>query len=110
MPAQLVSDLDAALNAVEGDRELLRRMVQLFVSQCPQLMEQIRSALARGDGVAVQRAAHTLRGSVCNFAAGRAYEAAKRLEQLGREGQLAQASAAQADLEEAISQLHDELA
>jgi HPt (histidine-containing phosphotransfer) domain-containing protein len=109
MPAQLASDLEAALNAVEGDRELLHRMIQLFMTQCPHLMEQIRTALARGDGVAVQRAAHTLRGSVCNFAASRAYEAATRLEQLGREGKLANAASAQAELEETMAQLHDEL-
>src|SRR5690242_10208614 len=102
MPAQLASDLDAALNAVEGDRELLHRMAQLFVDQCPQLMEQIRTALGRGDGVALQRAAHTLRGSVSNFAATPAYEAAKKLEQLGREGKFEAATAAHGDLEKAI--------
>ncbi len=105
MRQSLVSDLDAALNALEGDRELLRRIVDLFLLQSPQLLEEVRISIARGDAPTLERAAHKLRGSVTNFAAKKTYDAAFRLESMGRDGDLTQAAAAQAELERAMGEL-----
>ena len=66
---------------VEGDRELLRRMVQAFCDQCPKLLEEIRDSVLCGDGAALERAAHKLKASVGQFGAQRAYQAAARLEE-----------------------------
>ena len=88
MSKLLASDLNAALNALEGDRELLRRIARLFVVQSPQLLADIREALLRGDPDALERAAHKLRGSVSNFFATKAHDAALRLEQMGRDKDL----------------------
>jgi HPt (histidine-containing phosphotransfer) domain-containing protein len=101
----LVSDLDAALNALEGDRELLRRIVDLFLLQAPQLLEEVREAISRRDALTLERAAHKLRGSVTNFAAKNAYDAALRLESMGHGGDLTQAAEAQAELETALGEL-----
>jgi two-component system sensor histidine kinase/response regulator len=104
-----ISDLDAALNALEGDRELLRRIAQLFLAQCPQLLGEVREALSRGDADALERAAHKLRGSVSNFAAKKAHDAALRLEQMGRDRDLSGGAEAQADLESALRELQGTL-
>jgi HPt (histidine-containing phosphotransfer) domain-containing protein len=101
----LVSDLDAALDALEGDRELLQRIVDLFLLQAPQLLEEVREAISRQDAFTLERAAHKLRGSVTNFAAKNTYDAALRLESMGHGGDLAQALEAQAQLERALGEL-----
>ena len=55
-------------------------------------------------------AAHALKGSVGAFAAGTAEEAARRLEQIGRDGGWAEAEEARAALEAAVGQLVPALA
>jgi HPt (histidine-containing phosphotransfer) domain-containing protein len=104
-----VSDLDSALSAVEGDRELLRRMAALFLAQMPDLLREIRTAIAAGDSPAVERAAHKLRGAAANFGARRACDAALDLERIGRTGDLACAGQILAELERATAALHDVL-
>ena len=51
----------------------------------PKLLDGIRGAAERGDAQGMERAAHKLKGSVANFAAPAAYDAALRLEVMGRE-------------------------
>ena len=109
MSLQQICDLNAALDAVEGDRELLRRMVDVFVVQAPELLEEIRDAGARGDASTLERAAHKLRGSLCNFAAAESHDAALRLEELGRSGQVDGVAEVQAALEKAMAELQDAL-
>jgi PAS domain S-box-containing protein len=80
-------DMAAALERVDGDRELMRELAGLFLGECPQRMAEIRQAIDRKDGPGLQRAAHYLKGSVGNFAARAAHEAAGRLELAGRDSQ-----------------------
>ena len=75
--------LDTALAVVDGDWELLRRMAQLFLNQCPKLLGEIHDSVVRGDAPALEHAAHKLKASVGSFGAQRAYQAALRLEELG---------------------------
>ena len=68
-PAEAVFDPAAALARVEGDRELLRKMIGLFFAQAEKLLPEIRGAGERGDGKALERAAHKLKGSMGSFGA-----------------------------------------
>ena len=65
-----VFDRDAALERMDGDVELLKELVGLFLDECPQRMAEIREALTRRDATKLRQAAHTLKGSVGNFGAG----------------------------------------
>ena len=47
-----------------------------------------RQAVKKGDGDALERAAHTLKGAIGNFAAREPFSTAFELETMGREGQL----------------------
>jgi two-component system, sensor histidine kinase and response regulator len=105
-----VFNLAGALECVEGDRELLAEMIGLFLAECPDLLAEIRSALAAQDATTLQHAAHTLKGSVGNFSARRAFAAALTLEKLGRAGDLAAAPAAFAVLEQELAHLQPILA
>jgi PAS domain S-box-containing protein len=98
-------DIAAALERVDGDRELMKELAGLFLGECPQRMGEIRDAIARRDGAKLQRAAHYLKGSVGNFGAHRAYEAAGRLEHAGRDLDWDRAQRDWTALEAAIGQL-----
>ena len=63
--------------------ELLQELAGLFLDECPQRMAEIREAIARRDAAALEQAAHALKGSVANFGARAAIEAAHRLEMAG---------------------------
>ena len=103
-------DLDTALAVVDGDRELLRRMVQVFSGYCPKLLGEIRDSVLRGDGAALERAAHKLKASVGSFGAQRAYQAALQLEELGGAGDVTGSQQAYPELEEAVRRLQGALA
>jgi PAS domain S-box-containing protein len=109
-PPGAVFDLDTALEFADGDWELLRRMAQLFLGQCPKLLGEIRDSILRGDAPAVEHAAHTLKASVGSFGAQRAYQAALRLEQLGGAGDLTGSKNALPELEEAVMRLQKAVA
>jgi two-component system sensor histidine kinase/response regulator len=102
-------DRAAALANVEGDAELLAEMARLFLEDCPKQLEGIRHALARGDARGVAEHAHAIKGSVCNFAAPQALDRARQLELWGREGDLARAAEALAELERALKQIEPAL-
>ncbi len=109
-PNQLaVLDRAIALSRVGGDSELLQEMAQIFLDECPSQMEAVRSAVAARDPRAVERSAHSLKGSVGNFGATMAHQAALALEMLGRRGQLEEVDSALHNLEDAIEQLHPEI-
>jgi PAS domain S-box-containing protein len=96
-------DPDAALARVEGDRELLHEIIGLFLGEAPERMGEIRAAISDRNGNALERAAHSLKGSVSYFGAPRAYGAALRLESIGRDGDWADVEAAGKELEQALA-------
>ncbi len=100
-----VLNWQAALARVKGKEELLKRLVPLFLEQFPKLLSEAREAIAQRDNKTLERAAHTLKssaGSLCAFAAS---DAAQRLEEIGRDPELANAEAAYGKLEEEIARL-----
>jgi two-component system sensor histidine kinase/response regulator len=104
-PAASVFDQNVALARVEGDRELLQEIIGLFFDETPGLLSAIQESIARRDTKALERAAHTLKGSVSNFDMKSVYDAALRLEAIGRNGDFANAEAAYADLEQKVAHL-----
>jgi PAS domain S-box-containing protein len=104
-----VIDHAALLAGVDGDRRLLREFVRLFLADCPQRLAEIKEAIRRGDAGALGRAAHTLKGSVGNFAAQKAFAASQRLEKMSRDGDLDNAGEACVMLESELEVLSGEL-
>src|SRR5579863_3675158 len=81
-------DRQVALSRVGGDADLLKEIAQLFLDDYPKSMEAVRRAATSGDAKCLERAAHGLKGSVSNFGAAAAVEAARTLEAMGREQNL----------------------
>jgi CheY-like chemotaxis protein len=100
----------AALESTGGDRELLRELIAVFLEHAPGWMQELGSALGRGDAGEVHRLAHTIKGAVDSCGAARAYDAAMLLERMGRQGDLGGAPAAYATLDREITQVLPELA
>ncbi len=112
---QISSQIDrlnfaVALDRLGGDEQLLCEVAQLFLEECPELVAQVRTAVVSGDADALQQAAHTLKGSVSNFGAAAASEAALALELMGRNGELNQAQTGLAALERALAHIEPALA
>jgi len=104
-----VIDHAALLAGVDGDRRLLRELIHLFLADCPQGLAKIKDAIRCGDAGALGRAAHTLKGSVGNFARKSAFAAAQRLEIMGRDGNLDKAGGVFRTLESELARLTEEL-
>jgi HPt (histidine-containing phosphotransfer) domain-containing protein len=73
-------------------------------------MVEISAAIAQTDAKRLERAAHSLKGSVGNFGVGAAYNTSLKLETMGRAGDLAHAVQAFHELEEQIELLKPNLA
>jgi HPt (histidine-containing phosphotransfer) domain-containing protein len=102
-------DLAALLDRFDGSQELLREVAGAFLEVCPALLQAVDEAVAAGDADGVHRAAHSLKGSISNFDAADAVEAAGRLERMGAEGDLAAAPAAVVALRTSVGRLRDAL-
>jgi HPt (histidine-containing phosphotransfer) domain-containing protein len=98
-------ELEVALARMDGDRELLGELIQIFLEDYPRLLDEIGSAIHHEDGKRLERAAHSLKGSVGNFGAKTTLEKSLQLENMGRQGQLEQAQATFNALVRSIDQL-----
>ena len=99
-------DHAVALERLGGDEELLQEVAQLFLDEYPLLMTEIHEALQSRNAQRLERAAHSLKGSISNFGAEPAVDSALALEKIGRSGDLTDAVAAYAKLEAVMQQLH----
>ncbi len=97
-----VFDGEEMMERVGGDRELLAELVVLLREECEHLLPAIREAVENDDPSALEQAAHKLKGSVGQMAAGLAYATARQLELYGREGLVEPAR-------DDVARLHDEV-
>ncbi|MBM3784230.1 MAG: Hpt domain-containing protein [Acidobacteria bacterium] len=102
-------DCAVALDRLGGDEELLREVAKLFLEEYPSLMSEIRNAAICRDASALERAAHSMKGSVSNFGAEGVYRAAAALEQLGRAGQMTSVEDCIDKLAGALAHIHPAL-
>jgi len=78
-------DRDKSLAALDGNAPLLEKIHGIFISQTPELITALESALKSGNAKEVALTAHTLKGAGARIYAQRATSAAARLEGLARE-------------------------
>ena len=103
-------DPSDVLARVEGNRDLLAELVDIFRAEYPRQLANLREKVEAGDARAVQEAAHAIKGTVGNFGAPAASEAARALEAMGQGGVLTGAGAGVARLEREVDQLQRDLA
>ena len=108
-PSEAVFDKEVALSRVGGDVELLKEIAVLFLDDYPKSLKELREAVAARDAKRVERSAHGLKGSVSNFGARPAVDAAFQLEAMGRAHQLFEVERVLCSLERALAALRPEL-
>ncbi len=92
------------------DVELLRELVDLFLSTYSTQLSDIRQAVDRRHGKDLEQSAHKFKNSLGCICANVAMEVALRLEMIGRDGDLAEADGVMAALDNEISRLEPALA
>jgi two-component system sensor histidine kinase/response regulator len=107
----LILDWDHALKRVDGVKDALQDIVEVFCTdECPRLMQNIRDGLVKEDADLVGRAAHTLKSSADIFGAKRAFDAAETLEKSANESDLQGAARTWKNLEWELTNLQAALA
>ncbi len=76
------------MKRLDDDVDLLVRMAEVFLGDCPRVLGTLDVAIRPQDPRAVEHAAHCLKGAVANFSAADVAEAAGELERAGRNGDL----------------------
>jgi HPt (histidine-containing phosphotransfer) domain-containing protein len=84
---QTVRELDPA-----GGMDLVKTILRIFIESAGESMTRVENAILARDGGQLAAAAHALKSSTANVGAKTLSEFYRQLEQLGREGRLADAS------------------
>jgi CheY-like chemotaxis protein len=90
------------LDAVGGDRDLLRTLVDDVLVEAPRLVQELRDAIEDGNTEVVRTTAHALKGCIGNFGSTPAFERALHMEKMGADENLDEARRALAALEKAM--------
>lgn len=85
--ADNVIDLQATLDRLGGDADILNELAAYFREDAGQLVDNARQAASANDHREVERSAHSLKGLAANFEARHLVSAAWRLEEAGRHQQ-----------------------
>jgi two-component system sensor histidine kinase/response regulator len=82
---------DELLGRIDGDRQLLVELIQVFRDSLPSMLADLDAAVAAADAERVHRAGHALKGTLLNMSAGPAATLARELDDAARVGDLGQA-------------------
>jgi signal transduction histidine kinase/HPt (histidine-containing phosphotransfer) domain-containing protein len=81
--AELPVDPTTFMGIVDGDKNLMAELGQIFLEDYPMQMTEIRKAIDRGDAGQLERTAHSLKGALGTIAAINARTLAYELESMG---------------------------
>ncbi len=93
-----------------GGRELLRRMVDIYLQDAPERIPAIRDGMARADAAAVARAAHAFKSANANLGAAALAELCRRVERHCRDGTTTGAEALVSAIEDEFGYVATDLA
>lgn len=102
-------DLPRVLDRLEGDRELLQELIEVYFEETPLLVDAVTSAVRERDKEGLAISAHTLKGALSNFCDSEAVTAAESLEAIARAGDFTNSSKQIDNLKEVVSRLSGEL-
>jgi CheY-like chemotaxis protein len=92
------NDFAAALDRVEGDREILREQMEFFLRDCPTILDDMGNAASGQDSKCLERAAHRIKGLAAGFDALELVDSARQLEEAARDCDFSKVPALCADL------------
>lgn len=80
------------LERMMGNEDLARRVVRRFLSDAPRQLAALAEAVSQSDAEAARLAAHSLKGAAANVGGTQVSSTAKRVEMMGKAGDLTGAS------------------
>lgn len=80
--------------SLSDDGTVIRQLIDLYATDSPQQLADAAAAIERQDIEALKRAAHSIKSTSASMGATTASECARELEQLAKDGNLAQSQAA----------------
>ena len=95
-----------ALERIGGDKDLLQDLCGIFLEESPKLLEKLRQAVRDEDCEAVLRTAHSLKGEAGYLGAAVTSQAARQLEHMAEQKDLAGAAETLTILERELAGLH----
>ncbi len=102
-------DVEGLMERVFHDKEFLAELIELLAEDRPVLLKQLREEIARQDGPAAVKTAHTFKGTIGNFCAATAHEMAYEVELLCKEEDFAGAAERLVALEAEVEVVATEL-
>ncbi len=82
-------DHSIALEAVDGDNDILAEVVEIFLKQdYPRHLQNLVAAVDARDGELMRKAAHGLKGALVSFGASAAAATALQLQEMGARGEM----------------------
>ena len=81
-------DMEEVMEILDGDKELLIECFDEILSNMPQTLAEIQTAIEQKNALNLDEAAHKLKGSLRYMAAAKAADVAYRLEIMGKEQNL----------------------
>jgi PAS domain S-box-containing protein len=97
------------LKSLDGDTAALRRLITLFLNTTPSLLAEIRSSVRQRDASALERAAHTLKGSLTHLDEAKSRHLAAELERLAHGRDLEGAAPLAAQLDQLLTPFQESL-
>ena len=104
-----MTDLDRRdlVDRLGGDGGLADELLAIFSEELPSLVSAVHRAHVAGDGEALARAGHDLKGAAANVGALAVRQLAEGLEELGRDGRVENGSVSLAKLDRAAKRFQD---
>jgi HPt (histidine-containing phosphotransfer) domain-containing protein len=105
----LILDVEELMNRVDNDREFVAELFEIFKTELPGHLQQLRDAVDCGDSEGVAREGHNLKGMLLSLSAKKAAGAAGELEASGREKRMEKMKAGLAAFEREMATLLPEM-
>jgi CheY-like chemotaxis protein/HPt (histidine-containing phosphotransfer) domain-containing protein len=81
-------DERSLLDGVGGDRQILRKLIKIFLEDSGRMLKTLRNAVESRNADLIAASAHALKGASANFGRNSVFNTATQLEQAGRAGQM----------------------
>src|SRR5688572_10392409 len=92
-----------------GEPDVVQEVLTLFIAEAPMRLAAVAGAVEAGDAMALQRAAHAMKGSAAAIGATALQRICADLEEMGRGGSLAGARDAVESMRSVYASLHAEI-
>lgn len=97
------------MSIIENDLELAKELIDIFLRDSPKLLTELDAAIKMGDGHAIEKLAHRLKGNLKIVFSPHAVSLAEKIEQMGRTNQLEDCNLALTEFECTVKSLFEEL-